>query len=117
MTQQFVEVVISPDGTARHLVDATSESIAGKIGPKIATARASHVESFNDLSTQARAWLQAAGFCVDCCGARSINPNDFWADLLPVGGPVLGPFSEYAAAIDAEVAWLQEHNLPDAAAD
>lgn len=33
------------------------------------------------------------------------------ADLTPVGGPVLGPFSTRTEALDAEVAWLLEYWL------
>ena len=109
---RVVTLIIGADGTTRHLVDQDSERFAAQIGPKTETRRASHVESWADLSTNARAWLNAQGYCIDCCGGRSINPNDFWADLLPVGGPVLGPYTHYPLAIAAEIAWLQEHNLP-----
>ena len=33
------------------------------------------------------------------------------ADLSPVNGPLLGPFSKRAEALAAEVAWLLEHWL------
>ena len=33
------------------------------------------------------------------------------ADLSPVNGPLLGPFSKRADALAAEVAWLLEHWL------
>jgi hypothetical protein len=36
------------------------------------------------------------------------------ADLSPVNGPQLGPFSTRTEAVSAEVAWLQEHWLPSA---
>ena len=38
------------------------------------------------------------------------------ADLVPVGGPVLGPFEHRHSALAAEVTWLREHWLirPDA---
>ena len=35
----------------------------------------------------------------------------WWADLRPVGGPVLGPFAVRSAALDAEVAWLETNWL------
>lgn len=31
------------------------------------------------------------------------------ADMSPRGGPVLGPFKLRQAALDAEVAWLEDH--------
>ncbi|MES2789243.1 MAG: hypothetical protein V4719_06445 [Planctomycetota bacterium] len=36
------------------------------------------------------------------------------ADLSPVNGPQLGPFSTRTEALSAEVAWLQEHWLESA---
>ncbi|QEG41331.1 hypothetical protein [Roseimaritima ulvae] len=33
------------------------------------------------------------------------------ADLSPVNGPTLGPFTNRSAALRAEVAWLHEHWL------
>ena len=35
------------------------------------------------------------------------------ADLAPVGGPILGPFERRSDALEAEVAWLEEHWLVD----
>ena len=36
-----------------------------------------------------------------------IEPSGQWmADLAPVGGPVLGPFDDRSAALQAESAWL-----------
>ena len=34
------------------------------------------------------------------------------ADLSPVHGPILGPFSSRHDALSAEVSWLNEHWLP-----
>ena len=44
--------------------------------------------------------------------ASHIEPDDsgrWLADLLPVGGPVLGPFNRRSEALEAEVAWLEEN--------
>lgn len=38
-------------------------------------------------------------------------PCAWQADLAPSGGPVLGPFTDRAAAIAAEVAWLEARVL------
>ena len=46
--------------------------------------------------------------------ASHVEPNDdlTWnADLTPVNGPVLGPFPTRAAALAAEVAWLERNWL------
>jgi hypothetical protein len=43
-----------------------------------------------------------------------VEPTDdgrWTADLSPVNGPVLGPFSTRSAALAAEVAWLEQHWL------
>ena len=40
------------------------------------------------------------------------SPDGRWqADLRPVAGPVLGPFSARSEALTAEVAWLEAHWL------
>jgi hypothetical protein len=46
--------------------------------------------------------------------ASHVEPNDqgrWLADLSPIGGPVLGPFDRRSEALEAEVAWLEEHWL------
>ena len=43
-----------------------------------------------------------------------VEPNDrgeWFADLAPVDGPKLGPFSNRSDALTAEAKWLQEHWL------
>ncbi len=41
------------------------------------------------------------------------TPDGQWtADMLPVGGPVLGPFDSRSIALVAEVRWLHKHWLP-----
>ena len=46
--------------------------------------------------------------------ASHVEPGDagsWYADLSPVGGPVLGPFVRRSAALEAEVAWLEQNWL------
>lgn len=46
--------------------------------------------------------------------ASHVEPTEAgeWAaDLSPIGGPVLGPFETRQAALDAEVAWIEERGL------
>ena len=46
--------------------------------------------------------------------ASHVEPDDrgnWWADLEPSGGPILGPFSVRSAALDAEHDWLTRHVL------
>ena len=58
---------------------------------------------------------------LDQLGSPSITPHishvdpdengQWWADLEPVDGPVLGPFAKKSDAIRAEVEWIEEHVL------
>lgn len=44
--------------------------------------------------------------------ASSVEPAHgglWYADLSPVGGPILGPFTLRSAAIFAEIAWLETY--------
>ena len=46
--------------------------------------------------------------------ASHVEPDiegKWWADLSPVGGPDLGPFTLRSEALDAEQAWLETHWL------
>jgi hypothetical protein len=43
--------------------------------------------------------------------ASQVEPDDtgrWWADLSPVGGPTLGPFSRRSEALAAERVWLEQ---------
>jgi hypothetical protein len=35
--------------------------------------------------------------------------NAWYADLSPVAGPILGPFTHRSQAFQAEVLWLEQH--------
>jgi hypothetical protein len=37
--------------------------------------------------------------------------GQWWADLAPVNGPKIGPFTRRSEAVGAEVAWLRRHWL------
>jgi hypothetical protein len=77
-----MQLLIHADGSIRCLY---GEAIPlGELG-NLTIRRASHVEP--DASGQ---WL---------------------ADLSPVGGPTLGPFSTRSEALAAEEAWLVENRL------
>ena len=44
--------------------------------------------------------------------ASHVEPDDlgqWWADLAPVKGPLLGPFRRRSQALDAERLWLERH--------
>jgi len=77
-----MQLIIQPGGSVRCLYAETID--LGTLGP-LSIERASHVEP---------------------------TPNGQWlADLSPVRGPVLGPFSQRSQALAAEAAWLHGHWL------
>jgi hypothetical protein len=46
--------------------------------------------------------------------ASHVEPDSdgsWWADLSPLAGPRLGPFTRRSLALDAETAWLEQHWL------
>jgi len=73
-------LVIGADGVSRCLYGEDID--LGELG-RLTISRASHVEP-----DEAGRW---------------------WADLSPVGGPRLGPFSRRSEALTAEREWLVEH--------
>ena len=77
-----MELIIQSDGQTRCVYDETID--LPSLG-RLSIRRASHVEP-------------------DGTGS-------WYADLLPVRGPMLGPFKTRSEALKAETAWLQEHWL------
>ena len=78
-----MDLIVAPSGCIRHIYNDHLD--LSQLG-QVAITRASHVEP--DSSGQWR------------------------ADLSPVGGPILGPFTKRAAALAAEVEWLEQNMLP-----
>ncbi|MBC8355310.1 MAG: hypothetical protein H8E66_25315 [Planctomycetes bacterium] len=79
-----MEMVVGPNGVVRCLYEETIALVS--LGP-LRISRASHVEP-------------------DSSGT-------WYADLAPVAGPRLGPFSVRSEALDAEKEWLIQHRLLD----
>ena len=77
-----MDLIIEKDGTARCIYDEAIH--LAEIG-QVDILRASHVEP-----TAEGQWT---------------------ADMSPVSGPTLGPFSQRSQALDAEGAWLEAHWL------
>lgn len=82
-----MDMMFSPDGTCRFIYSDVAVGIAREsLSDRITTRRASHVEP---------------------------TPEGLWeADMSPVGGPTLGPFTERGAALAAEVQWLEANAVP-----
>jgi hypothetical protein len=77
-----MQLVIRPDGQIRGIY--AEEILLNTLGlPSI--SRASHVEPDRD--------------------------GHWHADLSPLQGPILGPFTSRSEALTAEVAWLEVHWL------
>ena len=77
-----MQIAIAADGTTRFI---HNDVLDAKALGAASIRRASHVEPNDDLT-----WN---------------------ADLTPVNGPVLSPFPTRAAALAAEVAWLERNWL------
>ena len=77
-----MQIAIAADGTTRFI---HNDVLDAKALGAASIQRASHVEPNDDLT-----WT---------------------ADLTPVKGPVLGPFPTRAAALAAEVLWLERNWL------
>lgn len=77
-----VDIIIESSGNARLIYDESIDLLS--IG-RVAIRRGSHVEPTED--------------------------GRWTADLSPVCGPMLGPFSSRSEAVAAEIAWLREHWL------
>lgn len=103
-----VKIVIDNAGGARHLLDETPEMapVYEALGKVDETWRNSHVETWSSLSVAAREYVLAV------LRLPQPGPAAWWADMLPVNGPVLGPFDKHSEALAAEVEWLREHGLP-----
>jgi len=96
-----MEFVVKADGTIVNLLE-DEQPWLNAIGEVAAITRNSHVETRDSLSPEARAYLQKH------CQVR-IRPEMWWADMLPVGGPVLGPYPTKDAAIAAELEYMREN--------
>ncbi len=72
-----MELVVGKDGGVRCIYD---EALDLRALGKLQITRASHVEPDRD--------------------------GNWWADMGPVGGPVLGPYASRSEALQAERGWL-----------
>lgn len=124
-----LKIVIPRGGAPRAIYSPETERVLGALGETTAR-RASHVEPATGLRPEARAWLIARrkewearyGMVEIYTGVPTFDADgiqthwngklQFYADLLPVGGPVLGPFPDNTTAIATEVRWLNDNGIP-----
>lgn len=123
MSAKAVERMIIPrDGISqgislpRGLYGPLVDKLADALGEKD-TNRVSHVDSVNDLTEAAHIWLwknyKGPVAPVRKGTEAMVYPKNKWfADLLPVDGPVLGPFDTREEGLAAEHEWLHEHGIP-----
>jgi hypothetical protein len=83
-----MKVTFEVDGKIRFIYEDEGASLMQEVGP-LEVKRASHVEP------------------------KSGPYGTWWhADMSPVGGPSLGPFSTRAEALEAERDWLIAEGIP-----
>jgi hypothetical protein len=75
-----IEIVIGPGGNARGIYD----------------------DAF-DFACLGETQIRRASF------VEPDHQGSWFADLSPVNGPKLGPFSKRGVALEAEIAWLRQH--------
>lgn len=110
MSTKKISVVVSPKGEARFVYN---EELDLALLGAARVERASHVEPVDGLKTLAYCWV--VGHTPGLYGAHPLcrqavcaaYPGTWWADLTPVEGPVLGPFTKRSEALAAEAEWLE----------
>ena len=75
--------------------------------PSLATVRSEQAEPEGAIASRAAALGK-----LQITRASHVEPDsdgNWWADMGPVGGPVLGPFGTRGEALQAERGWLLGH--------
>jgi hypothetical protein len=102
-------ITVKPDGTMKFVYD---DKLKGLMEHGKATIkRASHVDPTEELTEEAKQWIRNSSVVCPGDELSEFHPCRWWADMLPSGGPVLGPFPTRQAALDAEVEWINDHVL------
>jgi hypothetical protein len=109
MADEHQDIFIDRDGEASHLHDDTLTRMTSELGEQEIN-RASHLETWNSLSDEAKTWLRE-NYNADRTALDRVDKNLWWADLLPSEGPVLGPFLDRSDAAKAEEKWLNENKF------
>lgn len=115
--------ILIPRGSSpRALYNELTADLLSTLGDT-ETRRASHVETWHSLTPRARAQLVGEGrvklvvnvpFPGEQLGEGWPGNlvNAWWADMTPVHGPILGPFTTKPIALRMETEWLQAKGIP-----
>lgn len=101
-----MQLIAANDGTVRYLAGEERLPLTEQFGPVQRHVRCSRVDGWDDLSWTAQGWIRCYR------QEHAEQPQFFWVDLLQLANYILGPFLTYDLAIQAEVHWLKEHQLP-----
>ena len=114
MSRNKLTIVIDNEGRIRHLLEDSCELIDRVSGSVDKIVRNSHVETWHSLAESAKQQLLdrnvVAGDTI--VGHDLPLAKAWWADMQPVRGPVLGPFTTREDALEAELIWLRQKGLP-----
>lgn len=125
------EILVTTTGEIRAIHSDAIMPVLENLGT-VTMRRASHVEPASGIRPEAAAWLKnfyASMSSVDPTKALELRDHkrirwqdgiithidgreQWYADLLPSAGPVIGPCDSKQAALDAEVAWLSANGFP-----
>lgn len=99
-------LIIAPGGRIAGLYSEPVAELLADLKPSV--RRASHVEPIGWAKRLAfRALRLAFGERGRVSDWTRSWRGPWQADLKPSGGPVIGPYSDRAAAIAAEIAWIE----------
>ena len=104
-------LVIDPLGEVKHLV-GEHDQVLSALGPVTDTWRNSRVDIWANVSDETKTKLATDEALWPEEEPNYTSSHSWWADMTPVGGPLLGPYVYYVEALIAEIHWLQDRNLP-----
>ena len=99
MTKKVVKLAFPKSGRPLAIYSPDAEKLLSGLG-ELSISRASNVEPGSGLSADAKIRLLADGRWSHSCKTK------WFADLLPVRGPVLGPFATRDEALAAELEYF-----------
>jgi hypothetical protein len=117
MAGKQIRISIPLSGGPRAIHSPEAAAVLKQLGAT-ETRRASHVEPTSEISLEAINWMIANGhesaFLMTEVSRDQLPADKWWADMLPVRGPVLGPFDTREEALREEVVWLNANGIPTA---